>query len=141
MPHRCRVEEYALTVRTQKDENLILDLFPSPLYVKEIQVSAFDLKPWPDDRFQLKYTTPGAYVNDASFPETSGKDGIFYQIPANPQRLDEVIAVRRAFYQAWKNADKKSRSLRVLFLVLNGVGVAGLGVYFFVRRRKKASCT
>jgi hypothetical protein len=140
MPRLCRVEEYTVAA-TQDKENSIPAIFSSPLYVKLLRVNAFGAQPWPDDRFQLKYTTPGAYVNDASFPETSGKDGVFYQIPANPQRLDEVIAVRRAFYQAWRSAGKKSRPLRVLFLVLNSLGLAGVGIYFFVRRRKKASCT
>lgn len=126
MPRRCRVEAYAS---------------PSPSHVTRIQVNVLDVQPWPDDRFQLAYTTPGIYVNDASFSETTRKDGIFYQIPANPQRLDEVIAVRRALHQAWMNAEKKTRPLRVLFLVLNGVGLAGLAVYLFMRRRKKASCT
>lgn len=140
MPRLCRVEEYTVAA-TQDKENSIPAISSSPLYVVLIRVNALDTQPWPGDRFQLKYTTPGAYVNDASFPETSGKDGVVYQIPANPQRLDEVITVRRAFYHAWRNADKKSRPLRLLFLILNGVGVAGLGVYFFVRRRKKASCT
>src|SRR5579884_566547 len=140
IPRLCRVEEYTVA-GTQGKEKPISKDFSSPLYVKCLRVNAFDTQPWPEDRFQLKYTTPGAYVNDASFPEISGRDGIFYQIPANPQRLDEVIAVRRAFYQAWMNAEKKSRPLRMLFLVLNGVALAGLGVYFFVRRRKKASCT
>jgi hypothetical protein len=140
LPRLCRVEEYT-SERTQKDGRSIYEVFTSPLYVRRIRVNAFDAQPWPHDRFQLKYVTPGIYVNDASFPEIKGKDGIFYQIPANPQRLDEVIAVRRAFYQAWLSAEKKSRPLRVLFLVLNGVGLAGIAVYFFVRRRKKVSCT
>jgi hypothetical protein len=140
MPRLCRVEEYTVA-GTENKENSIPAIFSSPLYVKRVQVNAFDSQPWPDDRFQLNYTTPGVYVNDASFSDISAKDGIFYQIPANPQRLDEVIAVRRAFYQAWRSAEKISRPLRVLFLVLNGVGLAGLGVYFFVRRRKNASCT
>ncbi len=140
MPRLCRVEEYTVA-ETQRKEISIPAIFSSPLYVNLMRVNAFDTQPWPDDRFRLKYATPGVYVNDASFPEITGKDGIFYQIPANPQRLDEVIAVRRAFYQAWRNAEKKSRPLRVLLLVLNGVALAGLGVYFFVRRRKKASCT
>lgn len=138
MPRQCRVEEYALTAALDEG-NMVLDVFPSPLYVTTIQVNTFDVQPWPDDRFQLKNTTPGGYVNDASFPEMTGKDGVFYQVPANPQRLDEVIAVRHAFYRAWTNAEKRSRPLRVLFLVLNGVGMTSLAVYFFVHRRKKAS--
>jgi hypothetical protein len=140
MPHLCRVTEYVLE-RVQDEKNSISDIFTSPLYVKVIRVNALDVQPWPDDRFQLKCLTPGVYVNDASFPETTGKDGVFYQIPANPQRLDEVIALRRAFYQAWRKAEKKSRPLRVLFLVLNGVGLASIAVCYFRRRRKKASCS
>jgi hypothetical protein len=141
MPRLCRVEEYALAAATQDGYNLILDVSPSPLYVTKIQVNAFDVEPWPDDRFQLKNTTPGGYVNDASFPEMTGKDGVFYQVPANPERLDEVVAVRRAFYQAWRNAERRSRPLRVLFLILNGVALVSIAAYFFVRRRKKASST
>lgn len=140
MPRRCRVEMYTFE-EGPSAENLISNIFTSPLYVRILRTNAFELQPWPDDRFQLKYTTPGVYVNDASFPEITGKDGVFYQIPANPQRLNEVIAVQRALYHAWMKAEKKTRPLRVLFLVLNGVGLAGLAIYFFRYRRKKASCT
>jgi hypothetical protein len=140
MPRLCRVEEYTLAAARDED-NVVPDVSASPLYVKAIQVNAFDVKPWPDDRFQLKSTTPGVYVNDASFPEVKGTDGVLYQVPANPQRLDEVIAERRAFYQGLLGAEKRSRPLKALFLVLDGLGLAGLAVYWIVRRRRKASST
>jgi hypothetical protein len=139
-PRLCRVEEYAVP-RAAEEQGSFLEVCPSPVYIKKIQVHTFDVKPWPDDRFQLKCLAPGAYVNDASFPEIKGKDGVFYQVPADPQRLDEVIALRRALYQGWRSAEKRSRPLRVLFLVLNGASLAGLGVYFLVRQRKKVRST
>lgn len=140
LPRLCRVEEHNFA-GVPNTEKMGIDVSTPFLYVKKIQVNALDTTPWPDDRFRLKYTTPGVYVNDASFPEMKGKDGVFYQMPANPHRLVEVIAARRALYQGWTNAEKRSRPLRVLFLVLNGVGLASLAGYFFMRRRKRASST
>jgi hypothetical protein len=49
--------------------------FESPLYVNHFKVSEFDVRPWPDGRFELKYTTPGTEVNDATLPGVTGKDG------------------------------------------------------------------
>jgi hypothetical protein len=137
-PRLCRVEEYTLA-GAGTEENVLSDVSASPLYVKKIQVNAFDVRPWPEERFRFKSTTPGVYVNDASFPEIKGTDGVFYQVPANPQRLDEVIAVRRVFHQRWMSAEKRSRPLKVLFLVLNGVGLAALVVSRILRRRRRAS--
>jgi hypothetical protein len=135
LPRQCQVEEYTFAAMPD-EENGIPSSFSSPLCVRRIRVDAFDFQAWPEDRFQLKNTTPGGYVNDASFPEMKGKDGAFYQVPANPELLDEVSAVRRAFYHAWQSVDKRARPLRAVFLVLNGVGLA---VYLIVRQRKKAS--
>jgi hypothetical protein len=135
LPLQCQVEEYTFA-GAPSGENKISSSFTAPLCVKKIRVTAFDVQPWSDDRFQLKNTTPGGYVNDASFPEMKDKGGIFYQVPANPELLDEVTAVRRAFYHAWLSVDKRARPLRVVFLVLNGVGLA---VYLIMRQRKKAS--
>ncbi len=139
MPRLCRVEEYTFAERQDK-QALNPEVFTSPFYVKRIRVNAFDSHPWPDDRFQLCATRPGVYVNDASFPEVCGKNGILYQIPADPRRLEEVIALRRAFYRAGISARERAPLLRASCLVLNGVALTGLAVYFF-RRRKKASYT
>ncbi len=132
LPRRCRVEHY--TFVGMEDQ-----VFGSPLYADRYEVSAFDLKPWPDERFELKYTTPGTRVNDKTFPEVKGDFGVTYEIPANPQQLDEVIAAARGKYLAEANADKRSHTFRILFLVLNGVGLSVLVIYLVVHRRKKAS--
>jgi|GEM_PF-2776573 len=135
LPRLCRVAVHTWA-GVQEERKSIFNIFASPLYIKNIRVNAFDVKLWPDDRFQLKPTMPGVYVNDASFPEIKGMDGVFYQVPADPQRLNEVIAVRRALYQGWRGADKRSRPLRALFLVLNGMGLVSLAVYVIVRQYK-----
>jgi hypothetical protein len=137
IPRLCQVEEYALR-REPNEEKASPNIFTSSLCVKKIRVTAIDDQPWPEDRFQLKSTTPGTYVNDASFPEMKLKDGVFYQVPANPHRLDEVIAVRQTFHQAWLSVNRRARPLRALFLVLNSVGLA---FYLIVRRRRKARST
>jgi hypothetical protein len=132
MPRRCQIGYY--TFGALRDQ-----VFGSPLYAAQYRVRAFDFKPWPDDRFELKYTTPGARVNDGTFPEVEGKSGVLYTMPANPQQLDEVIATARATYQARANAESRSYHLKVLFLVVNGVLVVGLLISFVVRRRKARS--
>lgn len=138
MPRLCRVEEYTFE-GLRDEESLIPYDFGSPLFVTNFQVSAFDVKPWPYDRFELKYTAPGTQVNDATFPETKGKDGIFYKVPANPQDLDQVIAAHRAKAQARVNAEKRSSTIRMILLILNGVGLPILVFYLIVRWRKKGS--
>ncbi|HEY7326331.1 MAG TPA: hypothetical protein VH592_01730 [Gemmataceae bacterium] len=135
LPRQCQVEEYTFA-SAPNGEKTMPNTFTAPSCVKKIRVTAFDVQPWPNDRFQLKNTTPGGYVNDASFPEMRDKGGVFYQVPANPELLDEVTAERRAFYHAWLSLDKRARPLRVAFLVLNGVVLAA---YVIVRRRRKTS--
>ncbi len=92
LPRRCRMEEY--TCADTKGQ-----VFASPCFVTQFEVSAFDLTPWPYERFELKYTTPGTSVHDKTFPEVKGDIGVTYEIPANPQQLDEVIAVAREKYE------------------------------------------
>lgn len=134
MPRLCRVEKYNFV-------GLPNQVFGSPLYMKQFRVRAFDLMPWPDDRFELKYTTPGTYVNDGTFPEVEGKSGVIYNMPANSQQLDEVIEAARTKYQAGADAERRSHQMRMLFLVFNGVCLVILVVSYVVRRRKKASST
>ncbi|HTU94142.1 MAG TPA: hypothetical protein VMF69_28950 [Gemmataceae bacterium] len=135
MPRRCRVEQYTFA-KLRDEETLIPYVFDSPLYVNYFQVSAFDVKPWPYERFELKYTAPGTWVNDGTFPEVKGKTGIFYQIPANPQQLDEEVATARARYQRVMNSEKWSPWLRWLIIVANGALLAALVVYILARRWK-----
>jgi hypothetical protein len=140
MPRQCRVEAYTCTVSgLQDEETLIPYVFGSPLYVTQFRVSAFDVKPWPDDRFELKYTAPGTSVQDATFPEVEGTNGVSYEVPANPEQLGAVIETARAQYRARATAEKRSGTLKVLFLTVNGALVVGLVAYFVVRRRKARS--
>jgi hypothetical protein len=129
LPRRCRVEQYTFV-------GLGDQVFGAPLFVNQFLVRAFDLQPWPDDRFELKYTTPGTRVNDRTFPEVEGTRGVTYEIPANPERLDEVIQAARANYQSQANAEQRSSTLKALFLVVNGALVVSLVAYFIVRRWK-----
>jgi hypothetical protein len=139
-PRLCRVEAYTGRPPGPPDEETSeSQLFGSPLYVTQYRVTEFDVKPWPEERFELKYTAPGTSVNDATFPEAEGKAGVTYEVPANPGQLGEVIDQARAQYQARATAAKRSGTLKVLFLVANGVLVAGLAAYFIVRRRKARS--
>lgn len=132
LPRRCRLEKYTFV-------GLPNQVFESPLFVNLLRVSALDLKPWPYDRFELNYTKPGTEVNDATFSEAEGRNGIHYQMPANPQQLDEVIAAARAQHQARGNAGKRIPTIRTILLIINGLGLPILVFYLIVRRRKKAS--
>jgi hypothetical protein len=114
-------------------------VFASPLYVNQFSVSAFDLLPWPYERFELKYTTPGTYVTDGTFPEVEGKVGISYTIPADAEQLDAVIAAARANYHTREKADQRTARLRALLYSVNGVLLVCLIVYYFVRLRKARS--
>ena len=132
LPRRCRMEEY--TVSRIKDQ-----VFASPYFVTQFKVRAFDLKPWPYERFELKYTTPGTHIGDKTFPEVNGDEGVTYKIPANPQQLDEVIAAAREKYAMQASAEERSRRLKTLFLVINGVGLAAYVVCLIIRWRKRAT--
>lgn len=132
LPRRCRVEEYTFSGMNDR-------VFASPYFVTKFKVSAFDLKPWPYERFELKYTTPGTAVSDQTFPEVEGENGVTYKIPANPQQLDEVIADARTRYAMQASAEERSRKLKTLFLILNGVGLAAFVVCLIIRWRKRAT--
>jgi hypothetical protein len=132
MPRRCRVEKYTFV-------GLPDQYFGSPLYVNQFRVSAFDLQPWPDERFELKYTTPGTSISDGTFPEVEGKEGVSYEVPATPEQLDQVIKFARRRYQAQTNAEKRAGPTREMFLVINGVLVVAMAVYYVLRWRKARS--
>jgi hypothetical protein len=134
MPRRGRVEYY--TYSDLRDEATSLPhVFESPLYSSTFRVTAFDLQPWPEDRFALNYTAPGTFVNDATLPGVKGKDGVFYEIPAIPGQLDQVIEGARARYLSRADTGKWPSSVRAI-LVANGVLLAGAAVLFALRWRK-----
>lgn len=131
LPRLGRMEEYTFV-------GLPDQVFESPLFVNQFQALTFDLKPWPEERFELKYSTPGTRINDATFPEVEGKNGIHYTMPANFQQLDEVVAAARAKYHSRANAKKGFPRLRILVLILNGVVLVSVVVYYIVRWRRKS---
>src|SRR5207245_1923267 len=127
MPVRCRVEQY--TFRELRDEEtMTAHVFESPLYVNEFSVIEFDLQPWPDNRFELKYTTPGTWVNDGTFPEVNGDRGVIYSIPANPDQLEQVVEAAREKYQGNVNPSKWSRG-KLLFGAINVALLVGLVIF------------
>jgi hypothetical protein len=141
MPRRCQIEEYTYNTMTKllhNRETLISDVPGSPFYVYHFQVSAFDVEAWPFDRFELNLTEPGGWIDDGTYPEVTGRSGIRYRIPADPQQLDDAIAAARAKYQQMEYAKKWSFSWKVFFLALNGVVLSLVVFYLIVRWRKKA---
>lgn len=132
LPRRCREEKYVF-------DNLPNQVFTSPLFIRDFDVTEFDLKPWPDERFELNYTKPGTYVDDATFPEVKGTSGVRYTVPATPKQLDEVIDAARKNYQSHGGTEKWSSVLRWLFLSVNVALLIGLAVFVYVRRRKATS--
>lgn len=135
LPRLCRVQEY--TYESLYDEETAVPyVFPSPLYINEFKVTDFDVTPWPDDRFMLRYSRPGTRINDATVPGTTGQHGISYRIPADPKQLEDVIAAAQAQYGAQLQATRWAPSIKTLFLVLNGAVVISVAAYIFARRRR-----
>lgn len=134
LPRLCRVQEY--TYENLYDEETVPYVFPSALYINEFKVADFDVTPWPDERFMLRYSTSGTRINDATVPGTTGQHGISYRIPADPKQLDAVIAAAQAQYRARLQATRWAPSIKMLFLVLNGAVVIGVAAYIFARRRR-----
>jgi hypothetical protein len=132
LPRRCRVAQYTFV-------GLKNQVFASPLFVNQISVSSIDLQPWPNQRFELNYTTPGTQVSDATFPEAEGTKGVSYEIPANPEQLDQVIAAARLNYQQRADQERKHGVIYVMLIVVGGCLIAGFLIQRFARRNKAGS--
>ena len=115
---------------------MIPKAFPSPLSVYQFLVKDFDLQPWPYERFQLNYTTVGTAINDGTLPGVKGRNGVGYQIPANPEQLDAVIDAAKKQYGGTAHTRTQSSTFKVFLFVNAGLIIIGAVVYLFLRVRK-----
>jgi hypothetical protein len=131
LPGMCRTDSYI-------SGNLPGEYFDSPFQTDALEVSEYGTQAVPEKQFSLNYTTPGTDVTDNTLPEAqSGKRGVSYQIPANPEDLDRVVAQARASTLRLAELEKQRYIIKMVLLVVNAVGLVALSAYLVIRHRRR----
>jgi hypothetical protein len=122
------------------DPNSPGEVFDKPFRTFVMDVSEYSTTRVLDAQFKLNYTTPGTEVTDSTLPEAKlGKGPVSYTVPANLDDLDRVIDEARARTQSSADETRRNVRFKIVLLVVNGVGLAGLLVYLVRRYRRQVT--